>query len=128
VKSAREAPVWVVAVADASADSEEALRAKGVVVLCGEGTNGVVDLSAALKAIAARGITRLMVEGGPTLAAALLAAGLVDEVYLFHAPTVVGAEGIDAFDKTAAAALARQLNQVSSEPAGLDRLDYYERR
>jgi diaminohydroxyphosphoribosylaminopyrimidine deaminase / 5-amino-6-(5-phosphoribosylamino)uracil reductase len=128
VKSAREAPVWVVAVADASADSEEALRAKGVVVLRGEGTNGLVDLSAALKAIAARGITRLMVEGGPTLAAALLAAGLVDEVYLFHAPTVVGAEGIDAFDKTAAAALARQLNQVSSESAGLDRLDYYERR
>ena len=51
-----------------------------------------------LELLAARGITRLMVEGGPTLAAALIAADLVDEAVLFHAAKVVGAEGLDALD------------------------------
>jgi diaminohydroxyphosphoribosylaminopyrimidine deaminase / 5-amino-6-(5-phosphoribosylamino)uracil reductase len=128
VKSAGEVPLWVVTASGASPDAEQALRARGVVVLRGEGVDGRLDLSAALKAIAARGITRLMVEGGPTLAAALLAADLVDEAYLFHAPVVVGVDGVDAMDATAAAALARQLKQVSSEPVGADRQDYYERR
>ena len=46
----------------------------------------------------ASGITRLMVEGGPTLAAAFIAADLVDEAILFHSAKVVGADGIDALD------------------------------
>ena len=56
-------------------------------------SDGRLDLAAVLKLLAARGITRLMVEGGPTLAAALLAADLVDEAVLFHSPKVVGADG-----------------------------------
>ena len=128
VKSAGELPLWVVAAPDASPEAEQALGAKGVVVLRSEGADGKRDLSALLKAIAARGITRLMVEGGPTLAAALLAADLVDEAHLFHAPVAVGTDGIDALDGTAATALARQLKQVASDPAGTDREDHYERR
>ena len=46
-----------------------------------------------LQALAARGVTRLMVEGGAGLAAALLQAGLVDRLAWFHAPGVMGAEG-----------------------------------
>ena len=61
-------------------------------------SSGRLDLAAVLKLIAARGMTRLMVEGGPTLAAALLAADLVDEAILFHSANVVGADGIDALD------------------------------
>jgi len=128
VKSAGELPLWVVAAPDASPEAEQALGAKGVVVLRSEGADGKRDLSALLKAIAARGITRLMVEGGPTLAAALLEADLVDEAYLFHAPVAVGTDGIDALDAPAAIALARQLEQVASEPVGTDREDHYERR
>ena len=41
-----------------------------------------------------------MVEGGPTLAAALLAADLVDEAILFHSAKVVGADGIDALERS----------------------------
>ena len=43
-----------------------------------------------------------MVEGGPTLAAAFIAADLVDEAILFHSAKVVGADGIDALDSAAA--------------------------
>ena len=51
-----------------------------------------VDLGGALSALAARGVERLMVEGGGTLVASLLEAGLVDELQLAVAPLVFGGE------------------------------------
>ncbi|MDX6210927.1 MAG: diaminohydroxyphosphoribosylaminopyrimidine deaminase [Frankiales bacterium] len=52
---------------------------------------GRVDLAAALKALDARGLRHLFVEGGPTLAGGFLAAGLVDLVVAYLAPTLLGA-------------------------------------
>ena len=40
-----------------------------------------------------RGITRVLVEGGAQLAAALLRADLVDRLAWFHAPAVMGGDG-----------------------------------
>jgi 2,5-diamino-6-(ribosylamino)-4(3H)-pyrimidinone 5'-phosphate reductase len=51
-----------------------------------------VDLPAALSALRGLGIERLMVEGGSTLAAALLEASLVDELRLTIAPLIFGGE------------------------------------
>ena len=47
---------------------------------------GRLDLAAVLRALAGRGITRVMVEAGPILSAAFLAADLVDEAALFRSP------------------------------------------
>lgn len=55
-------------------------------------------LTGALNALAGRGITRLLVEAGPTLSTALLQAGLVDWLYWFRAPLLIGAGGRDAID------------------------------
>lgn len=44
-----------------------------------------------LRALAADGVQSLLLEGGPTLAAAFFAANLVDKVLLFVAPRLVGA-------------------------------------
>jgi diaminohydroxyphosphoribosylaminopyrimidine deaminase / 5-amino-6-(5-phosphoribosylamino)uracil reductase len=44
-----------------------------------------------LAALAGRGVRSLLLEGGPTLGGAFLAAGLVDKLMLFKAPTVSGA-------------------------------------
>lgn len=44
-----------------------------------------------LAALHARGIHRVLLEGGPTLSAAFLAAGLVDEVVAYIAPALLGA-------------------------------------
>jgi diaminohydroxyphosphoribosylaminopyrimidine deaminase/5-amino-6-(5-phosphoribosylamino)uracil reductase len=44
-----------------------------------------------LRALAAEGVQSLLLEGGPTLAAAFFAADLVDKVLLFVAPAIVGA-------------------------------------
>lgn len=53
--------------------------------------DGRVDLAALLPALAARGVNELLVEGGAELSAALLAAGLVDELLLYVAPRMIGA-------------------------------------
>ena len=57
---------------------------------------GRIDLAAALAALGERGLTRLLVEGGADLAAALLRAGLVDRLAWFHAPMLIGGDGIPA--------------------------------
>jgi len=128
VRSARETPVWAVAGMQAPQAAEEALRAERVEVLRVEGAGGHLDLAAALKAIAARGITRLMVEGGPTLAGALIAADLVDEAVLFRSLKFVGADGIDALDGVAMTALTQRLRSFMTETVGPDRREEFERR
>jgi diaminohydroxyphosphoribosylaminopyrimidine deaminase/5-amino-6-(5-phosphoribosylamino)uracil reductase len=127
VQSARDVPVWVIAAADAPRIAEDAIRAQGVEVLRSACNAGLLELCAVLMLLAARGVTRLMVEGGPTLASALLAADLVDEAQLFQSPQAVGADGIDALDANAKMVLARQLRAAASEAVGPDRLDSYQR-
>jgi diaminohydroxyphosphoribosylaminopyrimidine deaminase / 5-amino-6-(5-phosphoribosylamino)uracil reductase len=130
VSSAHETPVWVVAGAGTSRDAERALAAKGVTVVRAVDADGLLDLVGTLKLIAARGISRLMVEGGPTLAAALLAADLIDEAVLFHSPKVVGADGIDALEGMRLAALTEspQLKCVAREAVGADTRTVFVRR
>jgi diaminohydroxyphosphoribosylaminopyrimidine deaminase/5-amino-6-(5-phosphoribosylamino)uracil reductase len=83
-----------------------------------------------LKLLAARGVTRLMVEGGPILAAALVAADLIDEAVRYLSPTVVGAGGIDALEGMPLAALTEspRLKRVVNEPVGADTRLVLERR
>jgi riboflavin biosynthesis pyrimidine reductase len=61
------------------------------VVALGEGDRVAPD--AALAALRDRGLTRVVLEGGPTLNAAWLAAGVVDELFVTVAPMLVGREG-----------------------------------
>lgn len=97
VRTAREAPVWVLhrPVAGASADAAraEALRDAGVVLLEAPGGPGGVDLAAAMQALGRMGLTRVLAEGGGRVAGALLGAKLVDRVAWFHAPAVMGGDG-----------------------------------
>ncbi len=54
------------------------------------GADGHVELAAALQRLGALGINEVWVEAGATLGGALLAAGLVDELVLYLAPTLLG--------------------------------------
>jgi diaminohydroxyphosphoribosylaminopyrimidine deaminase/5-amino-6-(5-phosphoribosylamino)uracil reductase len=127
VATAREIPVWAVCGVQVPQDAEAALRAHGVEVLRSPASASRVDLKDALDFLATKGITRLMVEGGPALAAALIAADLVDEAILFHSPKIVGADGVDALAETTMTALTGRLKQVASIAVGDDRQDSYER-
>lgn len=97
VRTACDVPVWVVAAEDAPADRAAALNARGVEVLRAPrgGAEGRLHLPAVLKLLALLGLTRVMVEGGPRTAAAVLDAGLVDEVALFSSPVVLGPDAYD---------------------------------
>jgi diaminohydroxyphosphoribosylaminopyrimidine deaminase/5-amino-6-(5-phosphoribosylamino)uracil reductase len=130
VQTARALPVWVVTGANAPRTAEEVLAADGVVVLRAPERGDGLDLREVLKLIAMRGISRLMIEGGPTLAAAFVAAELVDEAVLFHSPTIVGPDGIDALDGLPLGALTRSglLRHLATEPIGADRCEVFERR
>lgn len=55
--------------------------------------SGAIDMTAAMAALADRGITRVFCEGGGALAASLLSAELVDDLVVFHAGCVIGHDG-----------------------------------
>lgn len=75
----------------APADRRMTLSTLADVVVAGD---QVVDLPAALAALAARGLRRVLCEGGPTLLAAVMAADRLDELCLTIAPCLVaGAAG-----------------------------------
>ena len=66
---------------------------------------GHVDLHHALRALSVRGITRVFSEGGPMVAARLIALELADEVALITADKPLGRPGVAALDAEARAAL-----------------------
>jgi diaminohydroxyphosphoribosylaminopyrimidine deaminase/5-amino-6-(5-phosphoribosylamino)uracil reductase len=128
-QSARETPLWIVAAEALPRETEANLRAAGAEVLTAPGANGRLDPGAVLKMLAARGVTRLMVEGGPTVAATFVAADLVDEAVLFHSAKLIGADGIDALEGLPLSALTQsgRLHRVSAESVGADRMEVFER-
>ena len=86
-------PAVIVLTAPECAGSEKAaaLRAAGVEVL------GHRSVAAALKTLRARGIERLLVEGGGRTASAFVEAGCVDRFYRVESPVWLGSDGRDAF-------------------------------
>lgn len=54
---------------------------------------GMLDLDAALRLLAQRGINEVQTEAGATLCGSLLRAGLVDELLLYVVPVLLGANG-----------------------------------
>jgi diaminohydroxyphosphoribosylaminopyrimidine deaminase / 5-amino-6-(5-phosphoribosylamino)uracil reductase len=128
VRTARDIPLWVVASSAAPRNREQTLRDHGVETFRTESPTQV-DLAGALRWLGARGITRLMVEGGPTVAAAMISADLVDEIALFRSPTAMGPGGLDALSGLPLEALTRPrgLRSLGVEPIGIDTLETFVR-
>jgi diaminohydroxyphosphoribosylaminopyrimidine deaminase/5-amino-6-(5-phosphoribosylamino)uracil reductase len=89
VRSIPDAPLLDIAAPDAPRSRVEALRAAGAEVIVVGGSAGD-RVGAALAELGKRGVTSLMLEGGPTLAGSFLGAGEVDDLRLFFAPRVLG--------------------------------------
>ena len=129
VATATSAPTWVLARASADSQRVAALKSAGVVVLQVGCSSAGIDLAGALRALAERGITRLLAEGGAQLAAALLRADLVDRLAWFHAPAVMGGDGwpaVQAFGVAALAAMPR-FRRIAVHPVGADLYSAYVR-
>jgi diaminohydroxyphosphoribosylaminopyrimidine deaminase/5-amino-6-(5-phosphoribosylamino)uracil reductase len=129
-RTAAEIPTWVVTAANADAARKKALAASGVeIIVVSVGPDGRIDPRAALAALGQRGLTRVMVEGGGTLAAALFKADLIDRMAWFHAPAVLGGEGRPAIGALALAAFAEmpRFVPVARAAAGNDGLVTFRR-
>ncbi|WP_159598282.1 bifunctional diaminohydroxyphosphoribosylaminopyrimidine deaminase/5-amino-6-(5-phosphoribosylamino)uracil reductase RibD [Starkeya nomas] len=128
-RSLSVAPLWVVAAEDAPDAPEAMLVAMGIEVMrVRRRPDGELDLNETLKLLALRGITRVMVEAGPRIAAAFLRERLVDEANVFEAPVRLGDEALDALEGLPLSALDDYLTVCESERHGEDRLRIMRRR
>lgn len=132
VHSARTTPLWVMTSNLSEAPAAMALGAAGAQVLRVPTTTSPppgLDLLAALQCLAEKGITRLLVEGGSKVASSFVAAGLVDEVWLFRGAKPIGDDGIAALDALPLSAItgSRDFVQRASETIENDILTIYER-
>ena len=92
--TARACPVWLLHGPDAPAGARRAWADQGAVLIeVATDGHGRIDATNAMQALATKGITRILCEGGGTLAASLLREGLVDDLALFTAGVVIGGDG-----------------------------------
>ena len=126
-RSAADQPLWLfTSLADVGMVRE--LRTRGVTLFSLPPQNSAAELHHILATLAEQGITRVLVEGGATLGTAFLRAGLVDRLYQFAAPMLIGADGHPATHSLAVERLAdaRRWRRVDARMLGPDRLDVLE--
>lgn len=83
-------PPLVITTSEGAAVAAPRVGDRAEVVAVAATGDGRVDAAAAVAALADRGLGRVVCEGGPTLNNAMLAAGVVDELFVTIAPTLVG--------------------------------------
>jgi diaminohydroxyphosphoribosylaminopyrimidine deaminase/5-amino-6-(5-phosphoribosylamino)uracil reductase len=132
VQSARATPLWLVTSSLAEAPAAVKLGAAGAQVIRVATTTTPppgLDVLAVLHALAQRGITRLLVEGGARVAASFAAAGLVDEFWLLRGTEAVGADGVAALDGLPLTLITQSpgFRVRASESLDRDTLTLYER-
>ncbi|MHB1133677.1 MAG: bifunctional diaminohydroxyphosphoribosylaminopyrimidine deaminase/5-amino-6-(5-phosphoribosylamino)uracil reductase RibD [Chloroflexota bacterium] len=87
------ARTMVITTPAAPAGAVAAVQARGAEVVVLPDREGLVDLLGLAETLAARGIINILAEAGSTLTAALFEQGLVDKIYAFIAPKVIGGAG-----------------------------------
>jgi diaminohydroxyphosphoribosylaminopyrimidine deaminase/5-amino-6-(5-phosphoribosylamino)uracil reductase len=132
VHTARETPLWVMTSDLSEAPAAMKLGAAGAHVMRVATSTAPppgLDLMAVLHALADKGITRLMVEGGARVASSFVAADLADEVWLLRGPEAIGADGIAALDALPLSAITQSpaFRVRASESLRNDTLTVYER-
>ena len=128
VTTAGDVPTWVITVANGENDRAAAYRDQGVELLeITADSDGYPEVNQALAALADRGITRLLVEGGAGIAAAFLKADAVDRIAWFRAGSVMGGDGTPAIAGYGLESLTdiRRFESVSTERLGNDWLETY---
>lgn len=113
VTTAQDIPTWII---HNKGVTNDRLKASGAKLLPASG------LLQSMEVLAKEGLTRIMCEGGGTLAAALLEAELVDELVVFTAGKTIGAEGLSAIGALGLERLsnAPEFDLAHTEPVGSD--------
>lgn len=130
VRTAADVQTWVLSAAKTDKERRKALEGAGVMVVPIEDVvDGQPEPGAALRALGAMGVTRLMVEGGARLSTGLLRAGLVDRLLWFRAPSLIGGDGLPPFGDLGVADMSEvpTFKPLSLTPVGDDTLEIFAR-
>jgi len=93
-RSIEDAPVWLLHGPQAPHFARNQWKARGArLIACDEDAMGRLDISHALQKLGEAGLTRVLCEGGGGLSASLVGADLVDELAMFSAGHIFGADG-----------------------------------
>lgn len=112
---------WVFTV-NSDAEKRQILEQQGVKVFLQSSDMKQLDLTQVLKTLAEQGINEIHTECGATLAGALLQQQLVDELYIYQAPKLLGhhAQGMVLWDELTQMDQALQLNLQNCSQIGED--------
>jgi diaminohydroxyphosphoribosylaminopyrimidine deaminase / 5-amino-6-(5-phosphoribosylamino)uracil reductase len=123
-------PVWLVCAAEEEHPNTDALQDRGAeIVPVAVDDHGLLAVHDVLETLADRGITRVLVEGGPSVARAFLDADLIDEVAIYQGPKRVESGGLLPFvgaglDRVTASG---HFTEIESRLFGPDRMTYWRR-
>ncbi|MDP6108611.1 MAG: bifunctional diaminohydroxyphosphoribosylaminopyrimidine deaminase/5-amino-6-(5-phosphoribosylamino)uracil reductase RibD [Rhodospirillales bacterium] len=95
VETANELPTLIMTVPGVSKGKSRELERKGVKIIeVPASPSGHPSCEAMAKALGGQGLTRVLIEGGGKLAGAFMKEGLVDRLAWFHAPKIIGGDGV----------------------------------
>ncbi|WP_339673038.1 bifunctional diaminohydroxyphosphoribosylaminopyrimidine deaminase/5-amino-6-(5-phosphoribosylamino)uracil reductase RibD [Dasania marina] len=113
-------PILIICAQD-KPQQQQALEAAGAEVLQLAGKQGQVDLAAVLAELGRRACNEVLLEAGATLAGAFLQQGLLDEITVYMAPTLLGSDARPLFDLPLSSMSQQQRLQIQQiSPVGDD--------
>lgn len=129
VQTAKDVPLIVFVGSEAIEERRNELVDAGARVVEADDGAGNIDIAAVLTLLAKEGFSRVLAEGGSQVASSLVSEDLIDEVVLFRAPVVVGADGVRALGGYALSAIERspRYRQIESATLGEDQMRRYRR-
>jgi diaminohydroxyphosphoribosylaminopyrimidine deaminase / 5-amino-6-(5-phosphoribosylamino)uracil reductase len=123
-------PVWLICAADEEHPNTDALQDRGAeIVYVPVDSHGMLGVRDALETLATRGITRVLVEGGPSVARAFLDADLIDEVVIYQGPEPAGGDSLMPFinEGLERVVASGHFTQIQSRSFGPDRMTWWRR-
>ena len=127
VTTASDTPTWVFTRAS-SISKASILRDSGVIVHPVADQNGL-SLEQSLDVMTAGGVDTLLIEGGGTLIASFIRAGLFDTIHWYRAPVLLGGDGRDCVGALNLTQMdqAIRLRRIKSVELGHDLHEIYEK-
>ena len=124
-------PVWIVCAAEEQDGNAEALQERGAEIIpVGIDSHGLPAIGEALAQLARRGITRVLVEGGPAVAQALFEADLIDEAIIYQGAAPAGTDGLLPFVESGIEKIAfsKEFTETEKRRFGEDRMTSWRRQ
>ncbi|MEP4051616.1 MAG: RibD family protein [Litorimonas sp.] len=127
VATAKEVPTWVFT-RDGSQAKADVLREHGVVVHAVTDENGL-SLEEAVSIMGQAGLRSILIEGGGTLIASFVRAGLYDTLHWYRAPVLLGGDGRDCVGALSLTEMdqAVRLHRIKVSEVGQDLHEIYVR-